>query len=306
MRRTVSKMQYKIAFALLVSCLCGMVNTAQAITVFTCEPEWAALTKELAPKAKVFSATHVFQDPHYIEARPSLISRLAKADLAICSGAELESGWLPVLQKRAGNRNVLKHAVGMLYLSKYVKTIDKHHKQFFSTDHVHPEGNPHFHLDPEAIPKLATVISRRMQKIDPDSREDYQKALDDWQRRWKVAQVKWEKAAQGLNGTPIVVQHSSFSYLLNWLGMNAVGDLEPEPGVPPTLAHAQSLIMTTSATPPVAILTNWYQNDRAAKWMSEKTGAVHLNLPGTVDLDGEINTLQKLFDHLVEQLQGVQ
>jgi len=291
-----------IASRLSALCLCAVAGTAQALTIFTCEPEWAALSKVLAPEARVFSATHVYQDPHYIEARPSLISKLAKADIAICSGASLESGWLPALQKRAANRKVRDGADGMLYLSQHIETIEKHDTAFFSTEHVHPEGNPHFHLDPQRVYTLASVISERLQKIDPESRRSYQRALMLWQLRWRLAMDNWKQQTAELKDRPVVIQHTSFSYLIDWVGMRVVADLEPEPGVPPTMAHAQSLVAETRQKQPVAILTNWYQNDRAARWISEKTGVTHLNLPATVDLDGDINTLKRLFDHLFTRL----
>ncbi len=293
----------RIASKLSAICLLAVANTAQALTIFSCEPEWAALSAALAPQARVVSATHAYQDPHYIEARPSLISKLAKADIAICSGAGLESGWLPALQKRASNRQVQDGARGMLYLSRYIKTIEKHQAQFFSTQHVHAEGNPHFHLDPERVYKLAAVISKRLQKIDPDNKQAYQRALTHWQRNWQQAMQRWKHQTAQLAGKAVVVQHTSFSYLINWTGMQAIADLEPEPGVPPTMAHTQSLVEKTRQQQPVAILTNWYQNDRAAGWLSEKTGVQHLNLPATVDLEGEVNNLQRLFDHLFSQLQ---
>lgn len=295
MLRTVSK--------LLTFCLFAVASTAQALTIFTCEPEWAALSQQLAPHAKIYSATHVYQDPHYIEARPSLIAKLAKADLAICTGAGLEAGWLPALQKRAANRKVQDGAQGMLYLAQYINTIHKHEQAFFSTQHVHPEGNPHFHLDPKRVAKLAVVISQRLQKINPEAALEYQQALQQWQSTWELYMLKWRMKARTLKDKPVVIQHTSFSYLIDWLGMDVIADLEPEPGVPPTMTHVQSLHAETQRNKPVAIITNWYQNDRAARWLSDKTGVKHLNLPATVDLKGEINTLRRLFDHLLNQLQ---
>lgn len=292
-----------IVSKLLVLSLFAVVNTAQALTIFTCEPEWAALSQSLAPEAKVFSATHVYQDPHYIEARPSLISKLAKADIAICSGAGLESGWLPALQKRASNRQVTDGADGMLYLAPFIETIGQHETEFFSTEHVHPEGNPHFHLDPERVSILAEVITQRLQLIDPDSQEQYQQTLIQWKKNWQNSIQSWQQQASQLKGQPVVVQHTSFDYLIDWVGMEVIADLEPAPGVPPTMAHAQSLVEDTRKSQPAAILTNWYQNDRAADWLSGKTGVQHLNLPATVDLKGEINNLERLFDHLLSQLQ---
>jgi len=296
MLRTVSK--------LLALGVCAVVvNPANALTIFTCEPEWAALSKVLAPEASIYSATHVYQDPHYIEARPSLIAKLARADIAIYTGAGLESGWLPALQKRAANRKVMEGANGMLYLAEFVETIEKGSTEFFSTDHVHPEGNPHFHLDPDRVYTIAQRISQRFQSIDPENAQAYQQALSIWQDEWQKNLQNWRKQAAQLQGKPVVIQHTSFNYLIAWAGMETVADLEPKPGVPPTMTHAQTLVEKTRATQPIAILTNWYQNDRAARWLSEKTGVKHLNLPATVDLEGDINTLRGLFDYLFAQLQ---
>ncbi|NCV32482.1 MAG: zinc ABC transporter substrate-binding protein, partial [Betaproteobacteria bacterium] len=129
---------------------------AKAITVFACEPEWAALTKALMPEAIVRSATTHLQDPHHIEARPSLIAQLRGADFAICTGAELEAGWLPMLQERAGNPKVQNGQPGMFFAAEHVTLIDPFKGAItpFSGD-VHAQGNPHFHTDPQRVKLVA-------------------------------------------------------------------------------------------------------------------------------------------------------
>jgi len=154
----------------LIAVLMVAASHAQAMTVFACEPEWAALTKTLVPEATVRTATTHLQDPHHIEARPSLIAQLRGADFAICTGAELEAGWLPMLQDRAGNTKVQNGRPGMFYAAQYVELIDPFKGTItpFSGD-VHAQGNPHFHTDPRRVMLVAKGLAGRLGQLFPDS-----------------------------------------------------------------------------------------------------------------------------------------
>lgn len=277
---------------------------AQALNIFACEPEWAALARQLAPDATVFSATHAFQDPHYIEARPSLIAKLRRADMAFCSGAELEAGWLPALQQRAANPKVRNGALGMVYAADFVSTIEKHEASLVGRGHVHAEGNPHLHLDPERVQTIAKAFSKRLQQVDPARAGEYQQAFADWYQHWQKKKLQWLQQSLILRDQQVVVNHTTFSYLWRWLRMKPVADLEPSPGVPPTLSHLDSLVTQLKDKQPRAIVYNWYQSEKSPRWLADKTGVPLLDLPSTVSEKEGISTLAQLFDHLIAQLRS--
>lgn len=278
---------------------------AQALTVFACEPEWAALVRELAPQAEVRSATHARQDPHHIEARPSLIAALRNADLAVCTGAGLEAGWLPTLQQRAGNARVQNGAPGMLFAADHVEKVDARPASGspFEGD-VHPQGNPHVHLDPHRLHRVAELLAQRLEQVDPAQRDAYRARWAAWSQDWRGRIARWEQRAAPLRGTPVAAQHSTFRYLWQWLGVEQVADLEPKPGLPPTPGHLQRVLELTRGAPPKAVVVAAYQDPRGAQWLAQQLGGRTsvLQLPSTVSGEAPAATLPALYDHLIDRL----
>ncbi|OED41672.1 zinc ABC transporter substrate-binding protein [Endozoicomonas sp. (ex Bugula neritina AB1)] len=275
---------------------------AQAnLSVFACEPEWGALVHQLAPKASVFNATTAKQDPHQVQARPSLISKLSKADIAVCSGASLEIGWLPALQMKAANPKVQNNKPGMFFAAKQVETIDKHDHIDPTMGDVHPEGNPHLQFDPYRLQEIAQKLSVRLSIIDPTHGEQYKTNYDHFASDWEKNIQHWEKEAQPLKGMQVIAYHSSFNYLFNWLGIKMVGDLEPKAGLPPSSKHLASLLDLTRKTKIDAIVYTSYQDERGAKWLGEKTNIPIVRLPFSVDTS-ENNTLKSLYASLISKL----
>lgn len=212
------RMRSKLIALALAACL---PLPAQALNIFACEPEWAGLAQALAPEAQVTSATHAYQDPHYIEARPSLIARLRRADLAVCSGAALEAGWLPALQQRAANPAVQPGQPGMLFMADMVTTIDQLEQVPFGAGDVHPEGNPHLQLDPERMRQAGAALSQRLAQIDPEQAGAYRAGYLRWSLGWQARLDDWQARVQPLRGQKIVVQHSTFDdpgagWVLKW------------------------------------------------------------------------------------------
>lgn len=289
--------------ALAAVALCGS-GTAHALSVFTCEPEWAALVRQLAPQAEVRSATHARQDPHHIEARPSLIAQLRKADLAVCTGAELEAGWLPMLQQRAGNPRVQDGASGMLYATDHVQLIDPRDAGGLFDGDVHAGGNPHVQLDPERVLTIAAALAEQLARIDPAGAALYRSRLAAFKSEWRRRIDAWERQAAPLRGMRVVAQHSSFAYLWHWLGIEQVADLEPRPGVPPSPGHLQKLLAQLRAAPPRAVVVSAYQDARGAQWLAQQLGGgvQVLQLPSTTTDDAPTHTLAGLMDLLVERL----
>src|SRR3954470_13925806 len=166
------------------------------LNVFACEPEWAALAQEIGgDKVSVYSATTARQDPHHIEARPSLIARIRSADLVVCSGSELEIGWLPLLLTQSGNSRVQPGSPGYLEASRYVLRLEVPTVVDRSMGDVHPGGNPHIQSDPRNIAKVARVLAERLAQLDAANAATYRSRAEAFDKRWAEAIVRWEKQA---------------------------------------------------------------------------------------------------------------
>lgn len=269
--------------ALLLGLWCA---AAQAeLEVFACEPEWASLAEEIGgERVEAFSATHASQNPHHIRARPSLIAKAGRADMVFCSGAGLEVGWLPILLRRA-KASVQPGQPGHLMAADFVPVLEKATTVDRSMGDVHPEGNPHVHLNPDNVLLVARELESRLALIDPDGAEVYRGNMQDFADRWGRALATWRDSASGLRGKSVVVHHKSFSYLLDWLGIKVVAALEPKPGLPPTARHLERLLQLLEGTEAVAIIRSPYDPAEASLWLSDKTGIAALELPYTVGND---------------------
>ncbi|TCK17733.1 zinc/manganese transport system substrate-binding protein [Thiogranum longum] len=277
-----------------------------AISVFACEPEWAALTREIAgEQVKVSSATNALQDPHHIQARPSLISRMRKADLVICTGAGLEAGWLPLLLRRANNPQILPGQPGYVEASSAVTLLDRPQRLDRAQGDIHASGNPHIQMNPNNLTAVARLLAQRLAVVDPEHAGQYRNNLDDFLQRWQAAISRWEKQAAPLKGMAVVVQHNSWLYLEQWLGLKQVATIEPKPGVPPSSADLARLVRTLEQHPASAILHAAYQDDRASKWLSRHTGIAEVSLPFTVGGSEKANDLFGLYDDTLQRLLAV-
>ena len=279
--------------------------TQAKINIFACEPEWAALALEIGgDKVNIFTATHAKQDPHYIRARPSLIAKARQAHFIICSGAGLEAGWLPILQQKA-SAHVKAGAEGYLMAADYVPILEKPLTLDRSMGDIHPEGNPHVHLNPHNILLVSRELAKRLAVIDDSHAAFYQAKLQDFITRWQRAIVRWEKAAAHLKGARVVVHHQSFSYMLDWLQLKQAAKLEPKPGIPPTSSHLAVLLQKLKANPARVIIRTPYDPDNASKWLSAKTNIPALVLPYTIDGDAKSGDLFALFDRSIALLKSV-
>ncbi len=281
------------------------LDAAAALRVFACEPEWAALAEELGgDRVKVSAATHALQDPHYLEARPSLISRMRRADLLICTGAQLEIGWLPMLLTKANNPEVRPGGAGYLEAGAFVRHLEIPASIDRSQGDVHPQGNPHIQTDPRNFLLVASALSERLASLDPDHAEDYQAKLERFLTAWNAALVKWETEARPLRGKRVVTHHKSWVYLENWLGLELVGTLEPVPGIPPTASHLSKLLTQLGDDGSGAdfIIRSPFQSDKASEWLSERTSIPELVLPFTVGGSEQAGDLYGLFSDTIKRL----
>ncbi len=277
--------------------------SAADLTVFACEPEWAALTQELAGEhAAITTATSARQDPHHIQARPSLIARLRNADLAVCTGAGLETGWLPMLQRQSGNARVQNGRPGLFAAAMQVERLEVPQNVDRAMGDVHPEGNPHVQTDPRRIALIAKALNARLKQLDPAHAADYEARLGDFSRRWQTAMERWQTQAQPLRGKRVVTHHKSWVYLFDWLGIEEAGQLEAKPGLPPSAGHLSELKAELAARPAVMVVRAAYQNDRADKWLLREVGIPAVELPFTVGGTPGANDLFGLFDDTLARL----
>ncbi len=293
----------KTAFAFLL--VLFSAPSLAAVNIFACEPEWAALAKEIGgDKVSATSATTAFQDPHHIEARPSLIARMRSAALVVCSGSELEVGWLPLLITQSGNGRVQPGSPGYLEASQYVPKLEVPRVIDRSLGDIHPGGNPHIQTDPRNIAKVAAVLTERLAQIDAANASAYRSGLESFDKRWQEAMRRWEQQAAPLQGVPLVEHHKGFTYLIHWLGMREVGDLEPLPGIPPTTSHLAQLVEKMKSAPAKMIVYSSYDDPKAAQFLSERTGIPSVMLPFTVGGSDKAKDLFGYFDDIVGRLLG--
>ena len=272
-------------------------SAAAEVRVFACEPEWAALAEEIGGDNVVaFSATHAGQDPHYIRARPSLIAQVRRADVLLCSGAELEVGWLPVLMQRGARRIVQPGESGHIMAADHVEVLGQPEVVDRSLGDIHPSGNPHVHLDPRNIALVATVLAERLAEIDPANAEAYSSRLASFQARWSEAMEGWERRLAGLRGMRVIVYHQEWVYFLNWSGLERAASLERAPGIPPSASHLRTVLERARGADVKAILKTPFESDNATGWLSERAGIPVVELPYTVGGRHGADNLFSLFD----------
>lgn len=289
--------------ALACAAAIASVSAHAALNVLACEPEWEALSKELGgDKVKVSSATSALQDPHRIEARPSLIARTRNADLLACTGLELEVGWLPVLLQQSGNGKIAPGQPGNFEAGAYVTRLDVPGKLDRGDGDVHAAGNPHIQQDPHNIALVALALAKRLAQLDPANAAYYQARERDFSVRWGRAMLKWESQAAPLKSVAIVEHHKNMEYLMHWLGLRQVGTLEPKPGVEPSAAHLSGLLAQLQRQPARMVLRAAYQDGRASQWLSERAHIPAVTLPFTVGADAASGDLFALFDSTVQRL----
>ena len=304
LRETIPMSKLVALFGVLLAIALPSVALAK-VDAFSCEPEWAALLQELGGKhVNVYQATSPKQDPHRVEARPSLVARMRRADLLVCSGSDLEVGWLPVLLQSSGNRNVLAGQPGYFMASELVERLDVPAKVDRSMGDVHPYGNPHVHLDPRNMAVIARALSHRLAEIDPSNAAAYARKSEEFQSKWSEAIRRWERDASALKGLKLVTYHRDSAYLVNWLAMEMTMTIEPKPGIPPNASHLAKLLSELKSQPADMIVRMAYNDPKAPAWLGERTGIPVVELPYTVGGTKQARDLYALFDDTIARLRS--
>jgi zinc/manganese transport system substrate-binding protein len=274
-----------------------------AVKVLACEPEWAALAKELGGDlVDVSAATTAMQDPHQVQAKPSLIARARNADLVACTGAELEIGWLPVLLQQSGNPKVQPGQPGNFAAADFVRKLDVPVKVDRSQGDVHPDGNPHIQTDPRNIALVASALGARLAVVDPAHAAQYKTQLAAFTQKWNANLARWAREAAPLKGVSVAAHHKAYAYLEDWLGLTEVAVLEPKPGVEPSASHLQEVLETLKTRPAKMVIYSAYQDPKPDEWLSEHAHVPAVKLPFTVGGTDGAKDLAGLFDDTLARL----
>ncbi|MGC1517324.1 MAG: zinc ABC transporter substrate-binding protein [Azonexus sp.] len=292
-----------IKLLMIILLAAASVPALAALQVFATVPEWGALAREIGgDKVSVFTATTGLQDPHRIEARPSLLAQARRADLVVATGADLEVGWLPLVVRDSGNANIQPGRPGYFEAARYVTMLDVPAVLDRSRGDIHAAGNPHIQLDPRNLFRIGEALAARLGELDPPNAPAYQAGYKAFADKWQAAILRWEKEALPLRGVPVLAHHDSFIYLAHWLGFKTTGTLEPKPGIEPTSGQLSGLVARQQSTPAKMVLRTAYQSDGPSLWIAEKAGIPAVMLPFTVGGTPAAGDLFGLFDDTVQRM----
>jgi zinc/manganese transport system substrate-binding protein len=273
------------------------------LSVFACEPEWGALSNEVGgDKVSVYTATTGAQDPHQIQARPSLIARARTADITVCDGAELEIGWLPLIIQQADNAKIQPGQPGSFEATRYVRLLEQPTSLDRAQGDIHAAGNPHIQTDPRMMLTVSKALAQRFAQLDPTNAATYSSREADFEKRFGADIAKWATEAAPLRGTPIAVQHHAWIYMENWLGLHEVVPLEPKPGVPPSSGYLAEVLQKLQQQPAKFVIRAAYEDDRPSTFISEKAGIPAIVLPFTVGGTDGAKDLFSLYEDTIHRM----
>jgi zinc/manganese transport system substrate-binding protein len=274
-----------------------------ALHVFACEPEWGALAAQLGgDKLDIYTATNGMQDPHQIQARPSLIAHARRADLTVCTGAELEIGWMPMIIRQSANSKIAAGSQGDFQAASYVRLLEVPTRLDRAEGDVHAAGNPHIQTDPRNILTVAKALTERLAEVDPVNAAYYRSRLADFSGRWTAALQRWQAQAAPLKGIPVAVQHKSWIYLLDWLGLKEVVALEPKPGVPPSSGYLAQVLEEVRRQPVRMVIRAAYEDPRPSEFFSAHDHVPAVVLPFTIGGTDAAKDLFSLYDDTIQSL----
>ena len=300
-----SRSRYHVVLAIVLSLLLlgGLFLPAAAeakkLNVVTSTTDMAALTQEVGgDKVNVESIAKGYQDPHFVEAKPSFLLKLRQADLLVTVGLQLEIGWLPPLVNQSGNPRIQVGAQGYLDASQFAEILDIPTGPVTrAMGDVHPLGNPHYWLDPDNGRRIAKGISAKLSEVDPGDSAYFQERFQDFDKRLTAAEQKWDAEMKPFHGRKLVTYHNSFPNFAKHFHLNVIGYVEPRPGIPPTPSHTIELIGLMKRENCKLVLVEPYFDLKTPNSIGAATGAkVVVYLP-SVGGEKDVTDYFKLFDY---------
>jgi zinc/manganese transport system substrate-binding protein len=272
---------------------------AAKLNIITTTSDLAALTQEVGgDRVQVESLAKGYQDPHFVEAKPSFLLKLRHADLLVNVGLELEIGWLPPLITQSGNPKIQPGSAGYLDASQFSEVLEIPQGQVTrAMGDVHPLGNPHYWMDPDNGRRVARGIATKLASMQPSDAQYFMQRFDDFSKRLTEAEKRWEEQMKPLRGLKVVTYHRSFPNLAKHFGLNVIGYVEPRPGIPPTPGHTIDVIQTMKREGAKLILVEPYFDLKTPESIAHSTGGKVLVLPPSVGGVPEATDYFKLFDY---------
>ena len=224
--------------------------------------------------------------------------------MVVCTGAELEIGWLPVLLQQSGNPRIQPGQPGNFAAADFVRKLDVPKQVDRSQGDVHPDGNPHIQTDPRNIALVATALSTRLAQVDPSHAAQYQQRTAAFAQKWQANLQRWARQAAPLKGVAVAAHHKAYAYMEDWLGLTEVAVLEPKPGVEPSASHLQEVLDTLKTHPAKMVIYSAYQDPKPDEWLSEHAHIPAVKIAFTVGGTDGAKDLTGLFDDTVTRLVG--
>jgi len=285
----------------------GLASPAfAAVKVVATTEDLAAIAREVGgDRVEVTALAKGYQDPHFVEPKPSFILAVSRADLLVVVGRELEIGWLPTLITSSRNAKIQPGAAGYLDASLNVKILEIPTGQLTrAMGDVHPQGNPHYWLDPGNGRLIAQAVRDRLTQLDAAGKAVYQQRYDDFDKRLAVAEKRWDAAMAPYKGTKLVTYHRSWPNFMERFGLQVMGYVEPKPGIPPSPSHTLELISDMKAQGVKLIVVEPYFDKKTPAAIAAQIGGTVLELAPSVGGEKTVTDYISLFDYDVKLLQG--
>jgi zinc/manganese transport system substrate-binding protein len=307
MERVMSCSRWIVGFAvamLALGFLSPSLAHAKKLNVVTSTTDMAALTQEVGgDKVNVDSIAKGYQDPHFVEAKPSFLLKLRQADLLISVGLQLEIGWLPPLITQSGNPRIQVGAGGYLDASQFAQILEIPQGTVTRAEgDVHPLGNPHYWLDPDNGRRIAKGIAGKLGDLDPGDAAYFQQRFQDFDKRLSVAEQKWDGEMKPYRGRKVVTYHRSFPNFAQHFGLDVIGYVEPRPGIPPTPSHTLELIQLMKRENAKVVLVEPYFDLKTPQSIGRATGAQVIVYLPSVGGEKQVTNYFELFDYDINLL----
>jgi zinc/manganese transport system substrate-binding protein len=307
MERVMSCSRWIVGFAVAMLALAFLSPTlahAKKLNVVTSTTDMAALTQEVGgDKVNVDSIAKGYQDPHFVEAKPSFLLKLRQADLLISVGLQLEIGWLPPLITQSGNPRIQVGAGGYLDASQFAQILEIPQGTVTRAEgDVHPLGNPHYWLDPDNGRRIAKGIAGKLGDLDPGDAAYFQQRFQDFDKRLSVAEQKWDGEMKPYRGRKVVTYHRSFPNFAQHFGLDVIGYVEPRPGIPPTPSHTLELIQLMKRENAKVVLVEPYFDLKTPQSIGRATGAQVIVYLPSVGGEKQVTNYFELFDYDINLL----
>ncbi len=288
---------------LLTLFISSVLLAEEPIKVVVTYPYLESIVKEIGKeKVDVSTLAKGTEDPHFVVPKPSLIGRLRQADILFINGASLEIGFLPPLLKQANNTKINPGADYLIDLSKRVELIDKPENVSRSEGDVHPEGNPHYYLSYNNLPKIAEGIRDGLIKVRPGSKEFFEKNCSSFLKRYEEKKEKWDSLLGKINGCKLIQYHRLFNYVAKDAKCTIFAEIEPKPGIPPTAKHLEEIIKKANGQSVLKIIGDDYHETKSVKRLSEEAKIPYVILPHDVKSFDEVKDIFSLYDTVVGRL----